>query len=268
VTYIDLPRVLTMSAAWLLMLIWQLNAYRTGCATAIALLGVFTLLILLSGAEIALARRRTLLQECLDTPGFLYRLLSRRILLLALELLKSSALALLLFASVLGFTARQWSILFADVLVLGLLLPRFYMILKGAVREDYRFGMARRWALWVSTLLLWFESMLVLLFSAAQDYGGLRWQEVITYAASAPNAQCGWFRELGALVSAVEALGHWSVQNLARSLQDLPQALMASISLLATAGLSLVVAYAYSRALVGSVARPWTMWRLTPHAPD
>lgn len=267
-TYSDLPRLLTMAAVWLLMLTWQLHAERAVCAAALALLGVFTLLILFSGAEFALARRRTLLQECLEARGHLHRFLSHRVPLLVFGLLKSAALALLLLVSLLGFSARQWSVLFADVLLIGLLLPRFYLLLKGESREEYRFAMARRWAMWVSTLLLWAESMLVLLLTVAQDYDGLRWQEVVTYAATAPKVQCAFLQELSVLIAAVEALGHWSVQNLARSLADLPQALMAFVSLLAAAGLSLALAYAYSRALLGAVARPWTMWRLRPRASD
>jgi hypothetical protein len=66
----------------------------------------------------------------------------------------------------------------------------------------------------------------------------------------------------------VDALGQWSVQNLARSLADLPQALMASISLLVCIALSFLLAYAYSRALIGAVGRPWTMWRIAPRPPD
>lgn len=267
-TYSDIPRLVTMAAVWLLMLAWQFSAAHLGCPAALALLGVFTLLILLSGAETALARRRILLRECIDSGGRLHRVLRRRYVLLAVQVLKSGGLAVFLCVSVLGFTVRQWSLLFADVLLMGLLLPRFYLVFKDQVREDYRYAMARRWAVRVSTLLLWSEAMVVLLFSATQDYMGLRWQEVITYAGSAPEVRCGALRDLSVLSAAVEALGHWSVQNLARSLQDLPQALMAFVSLLASAGFALILAYAYSRALIGAVARPWAMWRLPLHAPD
>lgn len=267
-TYSDLPRLVTMAAVWLLMLVWQFGAVHLDCPATLALLGVFTLLILFSGAETALARRRILLRECIDSGGRLHRVLRRRWVLLAGQVLKSAGLAVFLMVSVLAFTSRHWSLLFADVLLMGLLLPRLYLLFKDQVREDYRYAVARRWAVRVSTLLLWSEAMLVLLFTATQDYMGLRWQEVITYAGSAPEVRCAALQDLGVLTAAVEALGIWSVENLARNLQDPPQALMASVSLLAAAGFALILAYAYSRALIGAVARPWTMWRLPTHAPD
>jgi hypothetical protein len=268
VTYSDLPRLVSMAAVWLLMLTWQFNAGRIGCPAALALLGVFTLLILLSGAETGLARRRILLRECIDARGRLHRVLSRRFILVVLQVLKSAGLAVFLFVGALGFTGRQWSLLFADALLTVLLLPRFYLLFKDQVREDYRYAMARRWTVWASTLLLWSAAMLVLLYSTTQNYMGLRWQEVMTFAGPAPAVQCGPLQDLGALAAAVEALGHWSVQNLARNLQDPPQALVAFVSLLAAAGFALVLAYAYSRALLGAVARPWAMWRIPPNTPD
>ncbi|WP_295427738.1 hypothetical protein [uncultured Thiodictyon sp.] len=267
-TYADLPRLLTMTIVWLLLLTWQLNAYRSNCVATLALVVLVTLLLFVSGAELALYRRRVFLNECMEPGGLLFRWLRRRYVLLGLELLKSAGLAVFLLVSVISFSPRHWSLLFADVLLVGLLLPRFYGALSGQLREEYRFTTARRWALWVSTLLLWLESMLVLVFTVTQDYDGLRWQEVITYGATDPDVLCRPLASLAALAAAVDALGQWSIQNLARSLQDLPQALMASISLLVCAGLSLLLSYAYSRALIGAVARPWTMWRLNPRSDD
>lgn len=267
-TYSDIPRLLTMTVVWLLMLTWQLNAYRSNCTATLALFVLFTVLLFVSGAEIALCRRRTFLHECIEPKSLLFRWLRRRQLLLAFELLKSAGLALLLLVSVLGFNARHWSLLFADVLLVGLLLPRFYLALNDQLRDQYRFTTARRWAMWVSTLLLWLESMMVLVFTVSQDYDGLRWQEVITYGATDPDVLCSTVASFAGLAAAVEALGQWSVQNLMRSLQDLPQALMAAISFMVSASLQLVLAYAYSRALIGAVARPWTMWQLNPRTDD
>ncbi|AUB83366.1 hypothetical protein [Candidatus Thiodictyon syntrophicum] len=267
-TYADLPRLLTMTLVWLLLLTWQLNAYRSNCVATLALVILVTLLLFVSGAELALYRRRVFLNECMEHKSSLFRWLRRRYVLLGLELLKSAGLAVLLLVSVLSFSPRHWSLLFADVLLVGLLLPRFYGALKGQLREEYRFTTARRSAMWVSTLFLWLESMLVLVFTVAQDYDGLRWQEVITYGATDPDVLCRPLASLAALAAAVDALGQWSIQNLARSLTDLPQALMASISLLVGVGLSLLLSYAYSRALIGAVARPWTMWRLNSRTDD
>jgi hypothetical protein len=264
VKYTDIPRLLTMSIVWLLLLVWYLNAYRLGCTVALALVAVLALILAISGEEMRLVRRRVFLHECLEPTGQLYRIFSRRYLLLGLEAVKSAALAVFLLASVLSFAPRQWSLLFADVLLLGLLLPRFYGALEGQVREEYRFAMARRWSMWVSVVLLWLESLTVLFFSTSENYMGLRYQEVVGYAVSAPEVQCGALAHLGALGSAIQALGQWSAQNLMRSFNDLPQSLMASLGLLAAVLFSFLIAYAYSRALIGAVGRPWAAWRVSP----
>ena len=202
-TYADLPRLLTMAIVWLLLLTWQFNAYRSNCVATLALVVLFTLLLFVSGAELALYRRRVFLNECMTHKGLLFRWLRRRYVLLGIELLKSAALAVFLLVSVLSFSPRHWSLLFADVLLVGLLLPRFYGALKGQLREEYRFTTARRWALWVSTLLLWLESILVLVFTVAQDYDGMRWQEVITFGATDPDVLCRPLASLAALADLI-----------------------------------------------------------------
>ena len=267
-TYSDIPRLLTMTIVWLLLLVWYLNAYRSSCLVTLGLLAVLTLILFVSGAEIALRKRRVLLKECLEPRSFLFRLFERRYLLVTFEILKSTMLALLLVVGVLDFAPRHWSLLFADVLLLGLLVPRFYGLLIGQLREEYRFATARYWAMWVSTVLLWLESLIVLGFADGHNYIGLRWQEVITYGADDTDVRCAPLAALTSLLSAVNAMGQWSVQNLTRSLADLPQALVASISLLVVIVLSFLLAYAYSRALIGAVGRPWTMWRIEPRPRD
>jgi hypothetical protein len=101
-------------------------------------------------------------------------------------------------------------------------------------------------------------------FANEQNFIGLRWQEVIAYGSTGFDLPCAPVAAIASLVSALDDLGQWSVQNLARSLQDLPQAFMASASLFVYVVLSLLLAYAYSRALIGVVGRPWTMWYIAP----
>lgn len=267
-TYSDIPRIFSMAAVWLLMLAWQSNAYRSNGTTTLALLVVFTLLLFAAGSEVALFQRRVFLEECLEPRGALFEASKRRRFLLGVELFKGALLALLLMVGALRFNAGHWSLLFADVLLLGLLLPRFYGTLKGQMRDEYRFTTARRWAMWVSTLLLGLQSIMILVFQAGQDVGGLRWQEAITYGAVTPDIRFAPVAAVAALVGAIDVLGEWSAQNLARSLNDMPQALMASISLVASISLSFTFAYAYSLALIGAVSRPWTMWPLNPRVSD
>lgn len=259
--YADIPRILTMSLVWLLMLSWSLNAHRWGCAMAVVPVVTLALILGISGGEMGLIRRRAFIREYLEPGGRLFRLFGRRYLLIASEALKSLIFSIVLMVSAVGFTASQWSLMFADVLLLGLLLPRFYGAFGGQIREEYRYAAARRSAMWVSVLLIWIQSVIAMLFSASENYTGLRWQEVIGYGAYTPDVLCQPLADLVSIESAVRALGLWSTQNLARSMSDLPQSLMASLGLLASVALAFVFAYAYSRALIGAVGRPWTAWR-------
>jgi hypothetical protein len=260
VRYSDIPRLLTMAAVWLLLVLWYFMAPRGGCILTLGLVVAFTLILLMSGAEIALAKRQAFLGAFVVPGSRLHRLLSLPALLLAIEALMAAILALFLLAVAVTFASRQWSVLFADVLFMGLLLPRLYAGLEGQVVERYRFATARRWTMWASVVLLWLESLVVLVFSAGDSFMGLRWQEVIAYAAVPPAVACPPMAQMAALVAAVDALGQWSVQNLQRNLSDLPQALMAATGVLASVSMSFLSAYVFSRALVGVVARPWDMW--------
>ena len=261
--YADIPRILTMSVVWLLLLVWSLNAQRFGCFVVIGLVLALASILSISGGEMSLIRRRIFIREYLEPGGRLFRVFSRRYLLIASEAFKSLIFAIFLMVSTVGVAISQWSLMFADVLLLGLLLPRFYGAFSGQVREEYRYAAARRLAMWVSVLLLWVESVTSMFFSASENYTGLRWQEVIGYGASAPNVLCPPLADLVSIESSIRALGLWSVQNLARSLNDLPQSLMASLGMLASVALAFLFAYAFSRALIGAVGRPWTAWRAT-----
>lgn len=262
--YTDSPRLLTMTIVWLLLLVWHFNAYRSGCIATAGLVLLFTLILLLSGSELALAKRQAYLDSYLKPEGRLYLLLGQKYLLIGIEVAMAAFLALFLLVSALTYAPRQWSLMFAVMLFLVLLLPRLYGSLAGQVRERYRFAIARRWTMWVSVLLLWMESLFVLFFISGENFMGLRWQEVVAYASVQPDAGCALIARMAAISSAVDALGQWSVQNLQRSISDLPQAMMAVIGLFGAIGLGFLRAYVFSRALVGVVGRPWTMWPLRP----
>lgn len=260
-TYSDIPRLLTMALVWLVLIAWHFLAGHSGCLTVVGLIALFTLVLLMSGAEIALAKRQAFLDACLEPGGALQRLLRQRYLLVALELVKSLVLAIFLVVSAVTLAPRQWSLMFAVVLLLGLLVPRLYGILSGQLRERYRYATARRWTLWCSVTLLWLEALVVLLFSSGENYMGLRWQEAIVHGAREPDIQCALVAQVAAVLTAVDSLGFWSVQNFQRSLADLPQALVAGLGLLAAVGLAFLRAYVFSLALIGVVARPWALWR-------
>ena len=259
-TYSDIPRLLSMALVWLFLLSWYFLAGHAGCLAVIALVALVTSLLTLSTTEIALSRRQTFIDACIEPRGSLGRLLRRRHLIVAAQAAKSLVLALFLVASTPTYVPRQWSLMFATVLLAGLLLPRFYGAFAGQVRERYRYVTARRWTLWSTVLLLWIESLIVLGFSGSENFMGLRWQEVIGYAAREPDIRCALLAQASSVLSAIDSLGFWSVQNLHRSLADLPQALAAGLGLLAAVALDFLRAYVFGLALIAAVARPWELW--------
>jgi len=266
VTYSDIPRLVTMALVWLVLLIWHLLASSSGYLTFIGVVSLFTLALTLSATENALARRQAFIDACLKPESQRNRLAGLRYPLIVIEAGKSLVLAIFLVISALSYAPRQWSLMFAAVLLAGLLLPRFYGAFAGHVRERYRYASARRWTLWSCALLLWLEGLIVLFFSDGQNVMGLRWQEVVVHAGREPYLRCALVAQTAAVLSAVDSLGPWSVQNLGRSLADLPQALIAGLGLLAAVGLDFLRAYAFGLALIGVVARPWTFWDPRPGA--
>jgi len=268
VTYSDIPRLLSMALVWLVLLAWYFLAGHGGCLAVIALVALFTSLLTLSVTEIALAKRQAFIDACIEPRGSLDRLLRRRHVLVAAQAAKSLVLALFLVASTPTYVPRQWSLMFAMVLLAGLLLPRFCGAFAGQVRERYRYVTARRWTLWSTVLLLWIESLIVLGFSGSENFMGLRWQEVIGYAAREPGIRCALLAQASSVLSAMDSLGFWSVQNLHRSLADLPQALAAGLGLLATVALDFLRAYVFGLALIAAVARPWAFWEAGKGEPE
>jgi len=259
--YAVVLRMLTMTIVWLLLLIWFLEAYRISCAAAALMFVLLTAVLLVAGLERTYFYRRALFNESLEREGILFGLVHNRLLVTARELLVAAALTLILLVSTVTFEARQWSLLFADLLLLTLIIPRIAGGMHQEVRERYRFAMARHWAMWISVWLLWGEAMLVMIFSPRQDFSGMRWQEAISYGVAQPDVACPILRTGASIYTTGESIGVWAVQNAERVSQDPTQAMMIWVGLIALVVLPFLMALAASRALVGIMGRPWAVWR-------
>lgn len=257
----------TMMIAWLSLLAWHQYAAALDCSAIAAYLAALTLLLVMSGSEYAYARRRAFLNEYLFPGSWLFHLLDGRLAILVRELLKSALLALVLLIGSLLLEPRQWSLLLADAVVLSLILPRFMAGFGDVVRDEYRYVLARRWAIWISSLLLWFESLLVMLFNPGTEYLGLRWQEVISYGTATPRLACPWLGETAHAVGLLDVLGIWAAQNASRQVQDPAQLVMIGLGWCVALGLAFAFAWAYSQVIVGTLTRPWASWRNMPRAP-
>jgi uncharacterized protein YhhL (DUF1145 family) len=260
IRYAPMMRLMTMAIVWLVLLVWHFNAYRADCAVSLGVLAVLSLFVAGAGVERAALLRRALLDDRTNDQAERLRvLLDSRTVMVLREGGVALVLAVILLVVSLSFEPRQWSVLFIDLLLLALLIPRMSEALDDRVPARFRYAIARRRAMWLSVLLLWGEALMVLMFSPPEDYFGLRWQEVVSYGVVRPDASCAMLGQAAEVLSTGRALAIWAVQNGARVLNDPSQAIMVWIGYGSLFAVSLLVALAYSRALVGVMARPWEL---------
>jgi hypothetical protein len=239
---------------------WHGSADRLGCAAAAVAVVLAAALLTLSGAEVAFYRRHAFVRHYLRPGGLLSRLLGRRTLMLIVQGTQALVLAFLLLIAALSLGAFRWLLLLADVLLLAVLLNAFSTLLADEVREPYRQPMARHWAVRTNAVLLWIAWILQTFYSPDLNYQGLRWEEVIAFSAAQPSLGCDALAVLARLGAVGQALALWGAQHLFASLREPAQVLVAWAAFLATFGVSFVVAWAYSRLLAGTLARPWNVW--------
>lgn len=259
-----LPRLLSMLAVWVILLMWQLSApHLSGPGVALFAL-LLAVPVSMSGAEWALCRRHAFRREYLRGPSWLDRLVRMGPPVILLESVKAGLLTLLLMTAVLSLDLRGWAVWLLDVLILALLMPRLPGLLVDAVRRTYLFSLARRWAIWFSTLLLWLQGVLGLLLAGGQHYRGLSWREALEY--SMPDGSLSAQGPADAILrlqAGAEGLGAWSAAVL-RAGTDPTQQVAALLVVTTLVLIWLLVAFTYSRALIGALARPLAVWQPRP----
>jgi hypothetical protein len=264
-----LPRLASMLAVWVVLLVWQLSAPHLGAAGVTLFVLLLALPVTMSGAEWVFCRRQAFRREYLNGPSWLDRLLGLGPPVVLVETVKAVLLTLLLMTAVLSLDLRGWAVWLLDVLILAMLMPRLPGLLADVVRRTYLFTLARRWAIWFSTLLLWLEGVLGLMLEDGQHYRGLSWREALEY--SMPDGSLsaqGPADALWRLHAGADGLGAWSAAVLrtgADPTQADPTQQVAALMVLTVLVLVwFLVALAYSRALIGALARPLAVWRPRP----
>jgi len=265
--YHFLPRLSSMFAVWLLLVAWGLSAPQIGDLGNVLFLILISVPLSMSGAEAAFYRRHAFRNEYLIQPSWLHRLMGLEPLILGIEIVKALLLALLLMIGTVALSAREWALLLLDVLVLSLLMPRMPALLYSSVKPTYLYAMSRRWAIWFSTLLLWGESVLALALTRCDDYRALSWEDAVAYSAgpdTTPDAT-GVVAIMRRIDSGAEGLASWSSHQLLHaSSVDLAQTIVATMTLISVLLMWFLLAWAYSRALVGTLARVMAIWRPRP----
>lgn len=253
-------RVTTMLAVAFALLAWTRLAPGLTCGLSMLFALLLAVPISMSGIESALYHRRAFTREYLIAGRWLDEMFHHRYSVLVWETAKALVLAMILLAAGPFLDVREWAFLFAFVLVMTGLMPRVYALLDGVVKEDYHYVLARRSLIWVSTMLLWLQSQMAIWFSDGRAFIGLRWQEVVSYGSQYPETECDLFTAIGRLIVIISDLSNWAVQNMTR-IGEPAQAVVAWGFYVAGAALSMIVAWAFSRALIGVLARPVRLWR-------
>jgi hypothetical protein len=210
-----------------------------------------------SSYEWSLLRRLGFVAHYLKSGGVLARWLVRRALLFAWSALKNLPVAIILFTAALSFSSAEWLVLAADVLLLLLLLGAMYRFFEHEAAPAYAHPLARAWAHRINAAALWIVLMAVNFHMPHPDYRGMSWDEVAHIAAVQIDCGCDVAATLGRIDAVGQSLAWWVAENFLSNIGNARERYIAWLTFLATFGISFVVAWSYSRALIGILARPW-----------
>lgn len=253
-----------MLGLWAGLLAWAWSAPWVGCPVAALVLVPLWLLLTSAGSELALLRRSTFVRQYLEPRGHLARWLGRRLLVLGWQAIKSLVPAVLLLLGVIWLEAIHWAVLAADLLLFATLIFVMDWGLVGELNPAYNAVLVRHWAHRLNALVLWSALTTTLYFSAHEDYRGMGPVAVVRLSAGGVSLGCDDLAVLARLGSASDALLWWAAEHLFGGLSDPAEQAVAWVGFLAAFGASFLLAWAYSRALVGVLARPWQVTRGTP----
>lgn len=236
---------------------WRWASPNIGCmVSAVFLLGIWAAVVS-SSYEWALLRRLGFVAHYLKSSGILARWLVRRALLLAWCALKNLPIALILFTATLSLSSVEWLVLAADVLLLLLLLGAMDQLFDHEAASAYARPLARVWTHRINAAALWVALLAVNFYTPHPDYRGMSWDQVAHTAAAQVDCNCDVAATLGRFDAVVQSLAWWAAENFLSNLAETRERYAAWMAFLATFGISFLVAWSYSRALIGILARPW-----------
>ena len=197
----------------LLLLAWGLWKDRLPCMVVFVLMLPVLGLIALNMLEVALMRRRALVGMYLQEYSWLSRLLCRKGLLLLWQVAKATFFTFVLFVEAQDFPPWLWLLLILDVGLIYLANGWLGRLLHIQVKTGRQGIVGRRLLVTANTLLL---AVLVAggqLFESRADYGGLSWQQTISYAAQQPQLRCDVLAPLARLQAAQQVLAERFVRQ-------------------------------------------------------
>ncbi|MEN8129283.1 MAG: hypothetical protein ABFS45_03625 [Pseudomonadota bacterium] len=218
---------------------------------------------MLASSELALFKRFTFIAHYLRPSGVFARLMRRKTLLFLWQGTKALFLTLVLLISATSFDMNQWMVLLADIVLMTALAVMMTWLVRSEVKPDYAEPLAHNWAHRINATLLWLSSVLVMFYTPHENYQGMHWEDVVHFSATQVMVACDTLAVLARLNAVSEALAWWAAQNFLDGLERPAQVLMAWIAFIASFGISFLIAWAYSRALTGVLAKPWRFFSIS-----
>ncbi|WP_006787272.1 hypothetical protein [Thiorhodospira sibirica] len=252
--------ILGMTALWLLLAAWVLFVEYSHCALSAVLVMVIWAGIFLAGSESVVLRRHILVRAVLSRQGWLAWLLSFKTVLLLWQALKALVLALFLAVSLFLLRWPQWGVLLADVILISALLAVFMRTLRHEIHPLYLGPLVRIWAHRLNVVVLWLALMLALLYSAREDYTAMSFADVVQYSAANLHIGCDALAVLSRLLVLLDASLWWAAQRIFAGMHEPQQVLLAWLAFIAAFGASFLIAWCYSRMMIGLLARPWEVF--------
>lgn len=267
--YLAFTYATRMVAIWCLLLAWQWSTQHLDCLFSMLFLFPLWGALMLASSELALLKRFTFIAHYLRPAGILARLMRRKTLLFLWQGTKALFLALVLLISATSFDMNQWMVLLADIVLMSALAVMMTRLVRREVMPDYAEPLAHNWVHRINAILLWLSSALVMFYTPHENYQGMHWEDVVYFSTSQVMVACDPLAILARLNAVSEALSWWAAQNFLDGLERPAQVLMAWIAFVASFGISFLIAWAYSRALIGVMAKPWRFFSVDrPSNPD
>ena len=255
--YVRLSHLGAMFSVWGGLLGWWWLSDRIGCAGSALFLVPLWAVLTFVGSELPLLSRSSFVRHYLQPEGWLARWLKRRLWLLTWQGAKALALTLLLLVSALSFDAAQWLVLLGDIFLVVTLLVLADWVLEGELNPSCEGPLTRNWVHRVNVVLLWVALVAVMFFTAHEDYRGMAWEEAASLSALEVKVGCDALAVLARINAVGGTLQWWAAQNLFGRIGDPGEILMAWTLFLVAFGVSFLVAWSYSRALIGVLTRPF-----------
>ena len=186
----EIGQLTRLVLAWAWLVAWIRLAPGLGCAGVLVLMVPAVMVLAWNMLEPSLLRRRAFVVQYLRSERWLWRMLSRRLLLSLWQILKAMVLVAVILVAALQWPGWMLLLLLGDLLVVLLLYRLLLRLLQRQARAVVAGVLARRTLVWLNFLLLVPAVALGQLVTGHPDYRPLGWSGTLDVALSQVRVGC------------------------------------------------------------------------------